>query len=121
MADLSVLDYFFWLLMIIALVMEVWALVDGLTTPEAAYAAASKLTKKLWLIILVVAAVVGAAYTVAPLAWGGKPTMLLLGILPVAAFIASAVYLADVKPAVAPFKKKGRGGGRSNMGPYGPW
>ncbi|MBT2208225.1 DUF2516 family protein [Actinomadura sp. NEAU-AAG5] len=114
------LDYFFWLLLIIAFVMEGWALLDALTVPEGAYAAAGKLSKKLWLIILIVAAVLGIAHAVAPLALGIRPVGLLLGILPVAAFIAAAVYLADVRPAVAPYKKKngGRGG---NMGPYGPW
>ncbi|MFD0691488.1 DUF2516 family protein [Actinomadura fibrosa] len=119
MADFNVLDYFFWLLLIIAFVMEVWALFDALTVPEGAYAAASKQSKKLWMIILIVAAVLGAAHAVAPLALGIRPIGLLLGILPVAAFIAAAVYLADVRPAVAPYKK--RGGRGSSSGPYGPW
>ncbi|MDL4772793.1 MULTISPECIES: DUF2516 family protein [Thermomonosporaceae] len=121
MADFGILDYFFWLLLVIAFVMEAWALVDGLTVSADAYAAAGKQTKKLWTIILIVAAVVGGAYTAAPAMLGVRPVSLLLGILPVAAFIAAAVYLADVRPAVAPYKKKRGGGGRSNMGPYGPW
>ncbi|MFC9973695.1 DUF2516 family protein [Spirillospora sp. NPDC127200] len=119
MAAFGVLHFFFWLLLIIAFVMELWALVDGLTTPAPAYEAAGKLKKNLWLAILGVAAVLGAAHAVAPLA-GASPIMLLLGILPVAAFIAAAVYLADVRPAVKPYKGKGKGG-RSNSGPYGPW
>ncbi|GAA2135791.1 MULTISPECIES: DUF2516 family protein [Actinomadura] len=121
MADFSVLDYFFWLLLIIAFVMEAWALIDSLTVPQGAYAAASKLSKKLWMIITIVAAVVGGAYAAAPAALGAHPIGLLLGILPVAAFIAAAVYLADVRPAVAPFRKRGGGRGNTNMGPYGPW
>ena len=120
MPDFNVVDYFFWLLLIIAFVMEAWALIDSLTVPENAYAAAGKWRKKLWMIVLIVATVVGAAYAVAPAALGANPIGLLIGILPVAAFIAAAVYLADVRPAVAPYKKKGgRGGSRS--GPYGPW
>jgi hypothetical protein len=115
---LTVLGYFFWLLLIIAFAMEAWALFDALTVPEGAYSAASKQSKKLWMIILIVAAVLGFANAVAPL-FGVPPISLLLGILPVAAFIAAAVYLADVRPAVAPYKK--RGGGRGNQGPYGPW
>ncbi|NDU75456.1 DUF2516 family protein [Actinomadura sp. DSM 109109] len=115
------LDYFFWLLLIIAFAMEAWALVDSLTVPVNAYAAASKQSKKLWTIILIVATVVGAAYAVAPVALGASPIALLLGILPVAAFIAAAVYLADVRPAVAPYKKNNGGRGGSRQGPYGPW
>lgn len=110
------LDYFFWLLLIIAFVMEAWALADALSRPAGAYAAASKQSKKMWMIILIVSAVVGFAVAVFPLQ-GASPIALLLGILPVAAFIAAAVYLADVRPAVK--DHKGRGGG--NMGPYGPW
>ena len=121
MADFNVLDYFFWLLLIIAFVMELWALVDALTVPEGAFSAASKQSKKLWMIILIVATVLGAAHAVAPAALGIRPIGLLLGILPVAAFIAAAVYLADVRPAVAPYKKRGGGRGGSNTGPYGSW
>jgi hypothetical protein len=40
--------------------------------------------------------------------------------LPIIAFIAAAIYLADVRPAVKPYRNR-RGGGSSNMGPYGPW
>ncbi|MEV3924769.1 DUF2516 family protein [Actinomadura coerulea] len=120
MSGFNVLDYFFWLLLIIAFAMETWALVDSLTVPVNAYAAASKQSKKLWMIILIVATVVGAAYAVAPVALGASPIALLLGILPVAAFIAAAVYLADVRPAVGPYKKNGGRGG-SRQGPYGPW
>jgi len=120
-AGFNVLDYFFWLLLLIAFVMEAWALIDALTVPNGAFAAAGKLSKKLWLIILIVATVLGGAHAVAPGALGIRPIGLLLGILPVAAFIAAAVYLADVRPAVAPYKKKNGGRGGSNMGPYGPW
>ncbi|TDD74521.1 DUF2516 family protein [Actinomadura rubrisoli] len=113
------LDYFFWLLLLIAFVMEIWALVDALTVPQGAFAAASKQSKKLWMIILIVATVLGLAHVAAP-AYGIRPIGLLLGILPVAAFIAAAVYLADVRPAVAPYKKRNGGRGGSS-GPYGPW
>ncbi|MQY04403.1 DUF2516 family protein [Actinomadura macrotermitis] len=120
MAGFSVLDYFFWLLLIIAFAMEAWALVDSLLVPGNAYAAASKQSKKLWTILLTVAAVVGLAVAVMP-SRGASPIAMLLSILPVAAFIAAAVYLADVRPAVKPFRGKGGKRGGSNMGPYGPW
>ena len=41
-----------------------------------------------------------------------------LSFLPVAAFVAAAVYLTDVRPKVKDFRSGGAG---SHMGPYGPW
>ncbi|SEG85909.1 Protein of unknown function [Thermomonospora echinospora] len=105
------LNYFFWFLAIIAFGFELWALFDALRTPAGAYAAADKQNKNLWLILLVVACVVGL---------GGAVNMLhLLSILPIAAFLVAAIYLADVRPAVRQYRK--RGGGSSSSGPYGPW
>lgn len=105
------LVYFFWFLAIVAFVFEVWALFDALRTPAGAYAAADKQTKQLWTILLVVANVVGL---------GGAVGMLsLLSILPIAAFLVAAIYLADVRPAVQPYRNKR--GGSSSSGPYGPW
>ncbi|HNV15916.1 MAG TPA: DUF2516 family protein, partial [Dermatophilaceae bacterium] len=40
-----------------------------------------------------------------------------LSMFGVIAFVAAAVYLADVRPALK--QVSGRGGGR--LGPYGPW
>lgn len=114
-ANLDLLQLFFWLLLIIAFAMEAWALIDALRQPTGAYTSTGKLTKQWWLLILGVATALGFAHAAAPLA-GMPPIALLLGILPVAAFIAAAVYLADVRPAVREYR--GHGGG---SGPYGPW
>jgi hypothetical protein len=116
-ASFGVLDYFFWILLIVAFTAEAWALVDALRRPAAAFVAASKQSKKLWTIILVVATALGMAHAVLP-SRGFSPIALLIGILPVAAFIAAAIYLADVRPAVRTYRG-GRGG--SSAGPYGPW
>ncbi|MBA9003237.1 MULTISPECIES: DUF2516 family protein [Thermomonospora] len=105
------LVYFFWFLAIVAFLFEVFALVDALRTPAGAYAAASKQSKNLWVILLVVANVVGLA--------GAAGMVSLIQILPIAAFVVAAIYLADVRPAVAPYRK--RGGGSASSGPYGPW
>jgi len=35
----------------------------------------------------------------------------------VAAFVAAAIYLADMRPKVKEFSR----GSRNNSGPYGPW
>ena len=104
------LAYFFLALGLAAFVVEAWAFVDAVTRPSQAFAAAGKLTKPLWLIITGVAAVIGlygVAYRVGP-----------SSILPVAAFVAAAVYLADVRPKVRSFPKNRSG---SSQGPYGPW
>jgi hypothetical protein len=41
-----------------------------------------------------------------------------VSILPVAAFVAAAVYLTDVRPKVRSFPKNRSG---TSSGPYGPW
>lgn len=105
------INYLFWFLAIVAFVVEVWALIDAVRTPNAAFTSAGKLDKTKWLLILGVANVVGLG--------GAANFITLLSFLPIVAFIAAAVYLADVRPAVTPYRKGGGRGGRS--GPYGPW
>ena len=109
------LAYFFVALAIAAFIVEAWAFVDAIMRPKAAFAAAAtmadnaagRLTKPIWLIILGVAFVLGLYAA----AYGG-----VTGFLSVAAFVAAAIYLADVRPKVKEFRR-----GRSNSGPYGPW
>jgi hypothetical protein len=103
------LSYFFLALGLAAFGVELWAFIDAITRPAQAFVATGKLTKPLWLIILGVAAVIGLAGAV----YGVGPT----SILPVAAFVAAAVYLADVRPKVRSFPKNWG----SSSGPYGPW
>ncbi len=100
---------FFLALGLAAFIVEAWAFIDAITRPSQAFVATGKQTKQLWLIILGVAAVVGLAGA----AYGVGPT----SFLPVIAFVAAAVYLADVRPKVREFKK----GGGTSSGPYGPW
>jgi predicted cobalt transporter CbtA len=104
------LTYFFLALGLAAFAVEAWAFVDAITRPSQAFVAAGKQTKQLWLIILGVATVVGLAFAII----GVGPT----SILPVAAFVAAAVYLADVRPKVRSFPKNRSG---TSQGPYGPW
>ena len=103
------ITYFFLALGVAAFGVEVWAFIDAITRPSQAFVATGKRTKRLWLIILGVAVVVGLAGVVYRIG----PT----SILPVAAFVAAAVYLADVRPKVKEF----RNGGGTSSGPYGPW
>jgi hypothetical protein len=74
-------------ILLAALVIQVWALVDALTHPAGAYLAAGKLTKPAWLAILGVALVV-----VLLSGWFGS--------LGLAAIIATIVYFVDVRPAL---------------------
>lgn len=108
-AALSPLYYLFLVLAFAAFAVEAWAFIDAITRPARAFPAAGKQTKPLWLIILGVATVIGLGSVL----YGG---ITVTGILPVAAFIAAAIYLTDVRPKV---REIGRGGPRS--GPYGPW
>ncbi|MFZ0324944.1 MAG: DUF2516 family protein [Actinomycetes bacterium] len=80
-----------------------FALVDALIRPSAAYVAAGKQTKLLWGLVLAVG--FGVAFVSR-----GLNFFALLGV------VAAIVYIVDVRPAV---KSVGRGG--SSQGPYGPW
>jgi hypothetical protein len=109
------LDWFFWALAVAALIVELWAFVDALRRSSSAFPAASKQTKPLWLIITGVAAAIGL-YSATYASQSGIG--IIVGILPVAAFIAAAIYLTDVRPKV---REIGGRGGTSHQGPYGPW
>jgi hypothetical protein len=90
------------------------AVVDAVRQRPDAYQAAGKLTKQLWLIILGVAAAIGFIYLVLQLQAPGS--LFVFQFPNVIAFVASAVYLLDVRPAV----RRLTGGGGSR-GPYGGW
>ena len=68
---------------------EAWAFIDAIIRPAQAFRAVGKLSKPIWLIILGVAFVLGLYAA----AYGG-----ITGILSVAAFVAAAIYLADMRP-----------------------
>jgi hypothetical protein len=109
-ASYTPLTYFFLAIGVVAFGVEAWAFIDASIRPKHAFTASGKLTKPNWLMILGVAAVVGLAGAV----YGVGPT----SILPVAAFVAGAVYMVDVRPKVKEFRK---GQGSTSNGPYGPW
>jgi Protein of unknown function (DUF2516) len=103
-------DYFFYALLAAAFVVEAWAFIDALRHPAAAFVAASKQTKPIWLIILGVALLIGIGGVTQQI---GLFTSLLA--LPIVAFVASAIYLVDVRPKIKVVKPSQR------QGPYGPW
>ena len=96
---------------LVALALEVWAFVDAVRYPSAAYPAAGKLTKPAWLGILGVALAIGVITVFNVMGFG------IVGV------VAAGVYLADVRPAlraISPRRSKRRGGA-SGQGPYGSW
>jgi hypothetical protein len=105
----SALTWLFFILSVAAFVVDVWAFVDVMRRPANAFVATGKQTKQLWLIILGVATVIGLG--------GAVGFLSLLSILPIAAFVAAAIYLTDVRPKVREIGP----GGSSRQGPYGPW
>lgn len=80
-----------------AFAMMVFALVDALRQRTDAFAAAGKQTKQRWMIILGVAVAIGFVSVLSP-----------LNIFNLVAFVAAAVYLVDVRPALRTVT--GRGG-----------
>jgi uncharacterized membrane protein YoaK (UPF0700 family) len=92
---------------LLAFAMQVFALVDASRHRPDAFVAASKRTKKLWVIVLAVAVALGFVSLRNP-----------LNIFSLLSVVAAGVYLADVRPALR--QVSGRGGG-THMGPYGPW
>ncbi|HEX9519083.1 MAG TPA: DUF2516 family protein [Streptosporangiaceae bacterium] len=106
---LTPLNWVNWILLVAAFVVEAWAFVDALRRPTAAFPAAGKRTKPLWLVITGVSLAVGF--------FSAARNIPLISILPIAAFIAAAIYLTDVRPKVREFGA----GGSSRQGPYGPW
>lgn len=93
---------------VLALGMELYALVDVLRRPAGAFTYADKRTKNFWLIIVGVATAVGFVSLFNPTSLVG-----LLGV------VAAGVYLADVRPAVSQYRP--RGGTTTGRGPRGSW
>ncbi|MFG2228253.1 DUF2516 family protein [Streptomyces sp. NPDC048644] len=85
-------------------------LIDAAVRREDAYRAASKQTKGMWLIFLVIAT---ALLFLLPL----------MSFLPIIGVIAVIVYTVDVRPALRQVTGGGgpRRGGSSSDGPYGPY
>ncbi|MBC7290340.1 MAG: DUF2516 family protein [Actinotalea sp.] len=88
-------------LSLLVLAMCVVALVDAARRPPAAFTAAGKRTKNFWL------AVLGVATAIAFIGVGNAGFLFFA----VIAAVAAGVYLADVKPAIAPYSGRGGNGG----------
>jgi hypothetical protein len=78
------------------LVLVAWALVDAATRPAAAFVAAGKQTKQIWLAIL------GVALLLSLVGLGG-----ILNLFGFVIAVAAIVYLVDVRPAVREMRPGG--------------
>lgn len=95
------------LLGVLALAVQLWALVDAATTRSDAYPAAGKRTKAFWVGVTAVAALLGFVFVRNPFT--------LFNLL---AIVAAGIYLTDVRPALRSVRgRRDRGA----SGPYGPW
>jgi len=103
----------YFILALVALGLELWALLDCVRHRAGAFEATGKRTKTFWLALTGGATLIG----IFSLYNSGGGLFGTLGLFGLAAVVAASVYLADVRPAV---KDAGRGGTR-NTGPYGPW
>ncbi|SDS14179.1 DUF2516 family protein [Paraoerskovia marina] len=94
-AQLLVMD----LLSVAILAIAVFALVDCLRRPAEAFTSERKLTKPIWTGILAVVAAL--AFIAVP------PLRMNLGFLNLIAAVAAIVYLVDVRPRLAPYRRRG--------------
>lgn len=88
-------------LMLVAFAVEAWALIDVLRRPAAAFPWAGKRTKGFWTAVVAAAAAVGFIAIPPPIGaglLGGFSIISLVGV------VAAAVYLVDVRPAVAGYR-----------------
>ena len=99
-------NYLYLALGLVAVGIEIWALIDCVKRPAPNFEATMKRTKGFWTAMTGGAAAVGVL-TVLVTSTG------LFGLLQIVAVVAACVYLADVKPAVSEV--------RGGSGPYGPW
>src|SRR3954467_4975340 len=100
----------FFALAALAFVTQLVALVDASRRRADAFVAAGKMTKQRWLLIL------GGAAAIGFVSVGGVfPSQ--LNLLNILSFVAAAVYLVDVKPALQQITG-GRGGSRGVSGPW---
>ena len=98
-ATLQLIIYLAFMLAIFGL--SVWALVDLLRRPAAAFPSAGKRTKVFWGLIVGVATAIAFGSIPPPIGISVFPTPLTL-----VSAVAAIVYLVDVRPAVEPYSRK---------------
>jgi hypothetical protein len=87
--------------------LKIFALVDSLRYSNQHFVSAGKRGRTLWLALTGLS--LAFHLVTGPISF-----------ISIAGTVASIVYLVDVRPALQQVSGRG-GGGRTNMGPYGPW
>ena len=112
---LNVVEFFVLVALgLVALGMQLWALSDSLRTQAADFERVYKKTKSFWTALMAASAFFGFLYVIVPLTSLTVPTLGMGMILSLAGATAAGVYLADVRPALA--EVRGRGRGHQNRG-----
>ena len=94
-----------------AFALGLFAFVDACRHDKGTYAAEGKQSKTFWLVVLGIAAAVLFV-----------SIQSVLNMFALIAVVAVGVYLADVRPAIAPYTAaRRRKGGASGHGPHGSW
>lgn len=99
---------------LLALGVQLWALSDCLRTPASDFERVYKKTKTFWTGLTAGGAFFGFLYVVGPILSLRVPQLGMGMILCLAGVTAAGVYLADVRPALA--EVRGRGKGQQNRG-----
>lgn len=100
-------------LVLVVVGMSLYALIHALTTPAQAFPAEGKRTRNFWALLNLLALVI-SFLGLTPNAFVG-----LFGVM--MALIIPAVYLADVRPAVASWRRRGKNSRGTGQRPPTPW
>ncbi len=99
---------------LVALGIQVWALIDCLRTSASDFERVYKRTKTFWMALTGGAVFFGFLYIIGPLMTLTVPSIGMGLILSLAGVTAAGVYLADVRPVLV--EVRGRGKGQQNRG-----
>ncbi len=99
---------------LLALGIQVWALADCIRTSPADFERVYKKTKTFWTALTAASVFFGFLYAVVPLLSMSMPSLGMGMIFSLAGVTVAGVYLADVRPALA--EVRGRGRGQQNRG-----
>lgn len=99
---------------LVAFGVQVWAFSDALRTPPAYFERVYKRTKMFWAALTGGGAFFGFLYVIVPITTLLPPATGFSMLLTLAGATAAGVYLADVRPALA--EVRGRGRGNQNRG-----
>nr|WP_218063086.1 DUF2516 family protein [Arthrobacter sp. SDTb3-6] len=98
----------------VAFGVQIWALTDCLRTPAADFQRVYKRTKQFWGSLTGISAFFGFLYLLPVVTTFSSPSLGMLMIIDLAGATVAGVYLADVRPALA--EVRGRGRGNQNRG-----